>query len=203
MAYCISVLPTMEALKVQTGYLNVRQRFDYREGKWPVPCYSPPDSSVFKPRPPTKIFRIFKRKLVPVFIKWSTSLTKEVRRRLTKLDLRYSRRRVWRVLWVLAKCNPIEVYQRFRGVCCLHQDIRLMNKASGTSEMTINFYQTTRRYNPEDSHLREVWKSYAPHRRNKWWAGVVWRNWSSRIIQKWHGTRKWLFVTSLKTSVLY
>jgi hypothetical protein len=26
-------------------------------------------------------------------------------------------------------------------------------ETAGTSEMSVNFYQTTRRYNPEDSHL--------------------------------------------------
>jgi hypothetical protein len=29
-----------------------------------------------------------------------------------------------------------------------------MMKAATTSETLVNFYQTTRRYNPEDSHLR-------------------------------------------------
>jgi hypothetical protein len=37
-------------------------------------------------------------------------------------------------------------------------------KAASTSETLVNFYQTTRRYNPEDSHLhthrRENLKSY-------------------------------------------
>jgi hypothetical protein len=37
-------------------------------------------------------------------------------------------------------------------------------EAARTSEMLLNFYQTTRRYNPEDSHLRthrrEILKSY-------------------------------------------
>jgi hypothetical protein len=32
--------------------------------------------------------------------------------------------------------------------------IALMMEAARTSEMLVNFYQTTRRYNPEDSHLR-------------------------------------------------
>jgi hypothetical protein len=40
-----------------------------------------------------------------------------------------------------------------------------MMKAARTSETLVNFYQTTRRYNPEDSHLRthrrENLKSYA------------------------------------------
>jgi hypothetical protein len=32
--------------------------------------------------------------------------------------------------------------------------IPLMMEAARTSETLVNFYQTTRRYNPEDSHLR-------------------------------------------------
>jgi hypothetical protein len=31
--------------------------------------------------------------------------------------------------------------------------IAVMMEAARTSEMLVNFYQTTRRYNPEDSHL--------------------------------------------------
>jgi hypothetical protein len=31
--------------------------------------------------------------------------------------------------------------------------IALMTKAASTSETLVNLYQTTRRYNPEDSHL--------------------------------------------------
>jgi hypothetical protein len=30
----------------------------------------------------------------------------------------------------------------------------LMMEAARTSETSVNFYQTTRRYNPEESHLR-------------------------------------------------
>jgi hypothetical protein len=32
--------------------------------------------------------------------------------------------------------------------------IALMMEAASTSETLVNFYQTNRRYNPEDSHLR-------------------------------------------------
>jgi hypothetical protein len=32
--------------------------------------------------------------------------------------------------------------------------IALMMEAVNSSETLVNFYQTTRRYNPEDSHLR-------------------------------------------------
>jgi hypothetical protein len=42
--------------------------------------------------------------------------------------------------------------------------IALMMEAAKTSETLVSFYQTTRRYNPEDSHLRahrrENLKSY-------------------------------------------
>jgi hypothetical protein len=59
------------------------------------------------------------------------------------------------VFLAVAPCSLVEVYQRF---------IALMMEAAKTSETLVNFYQTTRRYNPEDSHLRthrrENLKSY-------------------------------------------
>jgi hypothetical protein len=45
--------------------------------------------------------------------------------------------------WVVAPCSLVEVYQL----------IALTMEAARTSETLVNFYQTTRRYNPEDSHL--------------------------------------------------
>jgi hypothetical protein len=50
------------------------------------------------------------------------------------------------VFWVVALCSLVEVYQRVRSPCCLNHQGR-------TSETLVNFYQTTRRYNTEDSHL--------------------------------------------------
>jgi hypothetical protein len=44
----------------------------------------------------------------------------------------------------VALCSLVEVYRRFRDACCFHQQ---------GDEMSANFYQTTRRNNPEDSHL--------------------------------------------------
>jgi hypothetical protein len=38
--------------------------------------------------------------------------------------------------------------------CILVIVIALMMEAARTSETLANFYQTTRRYNPEDSHLQ-------------------------------------------------
>jgi hypothetical protein len=61
------------------------------------------------------------------------------------------------VFWVVAPCSLVEVYQRFRGPCCLHHQgddsplIALMMEVARTSENLVNFYRTTRRYNPEDS----------------------------------------------------
>jgi hypothetical protein len=59
------------------------------------------------------------------------------------------------VFWVVAPCSLVDVYQHFRGPCCLHHqcDEALMMEAARASETLVNFYQTTRRYNPEDWHL--------------------------------------------------
>jgi hypothetical protein len=67
------------------------------------------------------------------------------------------------VFRVVVPCSLVEVYQRFRGLCCLHHQgdegthpslIALMTEAARSSETMVNFYQTTWHYNPEDSHLR-------------------------------------------------
>jgi hypothetical protein len=47
------------------------------------------------------------------------------------------------VFWLVAPCSLVEVYQRF-----------LMMEAARTSGTLVNFHQTTRRYSPEDNHLR-------------------------------------------------
>jgi hypothetical protein len=53
------------------------------------------------------------------------------------------------VFWVVAPCSMVEVY-----VSEVQGDIiALMMEAARTSETLVNFYQTTRRNNPEDSHL--------------------------------------------------
>jgi hypothetical protein len=58
------------------------------------------------------------------------------------------------VFWVVAPCSLEEVYQRFSGRIAVA--IALTMEAARTSETLINFYQTIRRYNPEDSHLRRI-----------------------------------------------
>jgi hypothetical protein len=50
------------------------------------------------------------------------------------------------VFWVVAPCSLVQIYRRFIIIA-------LMMKAARTFETLVNFYQTTRRYNLEDSHL--------------------------------------------------
>jgi hypothetical protein len=56
------------------------------------------------------------------------------------------------VFWVVAPCSLVEVYQRFE-VLAPSIIIALMMETARTSETLVNIYQTTRHYNPEDSHL--------------------------------------------------
>jgi hypothetical protein len=44
------------------------------------------------------------------------------------------------VFWVVAPCSLVEVYQRFRGPCC----IALMVEAAGTSETLLTAYSSPR-----------------------------------------------------------
>jgi hypothetical protein len=49
------------------------------------------------------------------------------------------------VFWVVVPCSLVEVYQCFRGPCCLHHQgdeslIALMMEAARTSETLVNFY---------------------------------------------------------------
>jgi hypothetical protein len=46
------------------------------------------------------------------------------------------------IFWVVAPCSLVEVYQRFRGPCCLHHqgDEYLMMEAVSTSETLVNFW---------------------------------------------------------------
>jgi hypothetical protein len=58
------------------------------------------------------------------------------------------------VFCVIVPCSLVEVYQLFRGPYCLrHQgdDAYILNHR--LDKIKSYFYQTTRRYNPKDSHL--------------------------------------------------
>jgi cobalamin synthase len=67
------------------------------------------------------------------------------------------------VFWVVVLCSLVEIYSVSEDLAA-SMIIALMMEAARTSEMLVNFYHTTRRYNPEDSHLRthhrENLKSY-------------------------------------------
>jgi hypothetical protein len=73
-----------------------------------------------------------------------------------------------KLLWNIAACYLVEVYGRFRSASFFHlqgdEMIPLMIEAVQTSETSVNSYQSTRRCNPEGSHLhshrRENLKSY-------------------------------------------
>jgi hypothetical protein len=45
------------------------------------------------------------------------------------------------IIWVVASCSLVEVYQRFRGPCL----ISLMMEEARASETFVKFSQTTRR----------------------------------------------------------
>jgi hypothetical protein len=61
-----------------------------------------------------------------------------------------------RVFSVVVPCSLVGIYRCFRGACCLHlqRDESPMMEAVSSSETSVNSYQTTRRNNPEDSHLQ-------------------------------------------------
>jgi hypothetical protein len=56
------------------------------------------------------------------------------------------------VFWVVAPCSLVEVYEVL-DASNIRAMIALMMETERTSETLVNFYQTTWRYNPEDSHL--------------------------------------------------
>jgi hypothetical protein len=68
-----------------------------------------------------------------------------------------------RVFWDIAPCSHVEVDRRFRGAYCLHHQWALMMETVHTSETSVNFNASTKRYIPEDSKLhmsRRLLQSY-------------------------------------------
>jgi hypothetical protein len=67
------------------------------------------------------------------------------------------------VFWDVAPCS-LENFTEVSDVLAASIIIARMMEAASTSEMSVNFYQTTRRNSPEDSHLhtrsRENLKSH-------------------------------------------
>jgi hypothetical protein len=66
------------------------------------------------------------------------------------------------VFWLLASSGLVEVYRRFgylQTPSSGHNAVIVA--AANTSETSVNFYQTTRRSNPEDGHLHvEITKKW-------------------------------------------
>jgi hypothetical protein len=48
-----------------------------------------------------------------------------------------------------------DIYQNFRGPFCFHHqgDDEGIKMEARTSDVMVNFYQTTQCYNPEESHI--------------------------------------------------
>jgi hypothetical protein len=65
------------------------------------------------------------------------------------------------VFWDVALCSLVEIYWCFRWATAL------MMEAAGTSETSVNFYQTMWCYNQGDSHLQS-WKNKTVH--------VIWQD---------------------------
>jgi hypothetical protein len=58
------------------------------------------------------------------------------------------------VFRVVSPCSLVEIYIIHHASIIRAMIIALMMEAARTSETLVNFYQTTRRYSPEDSHLQ-------------------------------------------------
>jgi hypothetical protein len=60
------------------------------------------------------------------------------------------------VLWFVAPCSLVKFTDVSEVLAA--SIITLLTEAAGTSETSVNFYQTTPRYNPEDSRLLNTLK---------------------------------------------
>jgi hypothetical protein len=65
------------------------------------------------------------------------------------------------VFWVVAPCSLVE-FTDVSEVLAASIIRAIMMEAVSTSQTSVNFYQTTRRNNPEDSHLRSLSCSQEP-----------------------------------------
>jgi hypothetical protein len=70
-------------------------------------------------------------------------------RRIVRVQLATAVSMKMAVFWVVAPCTLVQIYQRLRRPYCLHHQC-------DRPETPVNSYQSTRRYNPEDSHLQDV-----------------------------------------------
>jgi hypothetical protein len=59
----------------------------------------------------------------------------------------------FRVFWDVAPCSQVEADRRFRSTYCLHHRDDRTYDGGSTSETSVNFILTTRRYISEDYKL--------------------------------------------------
>jgi hypothetical protein len=57
------------------------------------------------------------------------------------------------IFWDIAPCSLVEVTDVSKVLAAI---IALMMEKTSTSETSVNFYQSTRRNNPEESHLHTL-----------------------------------------------
>jgi hypothetical protein len=105
------------------------------------------------------------------------------------------------VFWDVKGCSPVEIHQRFGGTYCLHLQCRRISQtrnqqrsgvtmeAVRSSQTSVDFYQTTRRYTPEDKNAHR--QAVSPGERAP---GIHW-------IGCWVGSRRGLDAGS-RTSIV-
>jgi hypothetical protein len=100
----------------------------------------------------------------PVAVKWQTYSGSSAScngQHRCRWDFRFSRRRVWK--WLSLGCCAVQsgtklpTFQRCLAASIIRA-ISLMMEVASTCQTSVNFYETTRRNNPEDSHLH--WRRY-------------------------------------------
>lgn len=79
-------------------------------------------------------------------------------------------------LWTI-----IPFTHRQRQICCFLHTIALMMEAVLTSETLVNFYQSARRYYPEDSHCHS-------HCRENLWSYLTRTSWLCKYVSAAHRT---------------
>jgi hypothetical protein len=83
-------------------------------------------------------------------------------------------------VWDATPCSLVDIYQRFKGTCCLHlsrQGLVMEIEIAGFSEILVRFYQTARRRIPEERNCHNFRRENLKFDilpRIEWYA---WRKW--------------------------